>query len=172
MSNNLVPSPFCLLCFTSCSAQNSPATKLIYVGVVATPPTPQPTNQKERHAICAVSCLVTCQQRKKTNRRRRRSWWVMNGRLWRYGNVQGLVRTSNDHIVFHPNPSSARTKAFFPVHVAPDYWQQKSARSTYQFAALRRTWRHLFCSTITSEFFILLQSCQHSQDTEYMNVHR
>lgn len=30
---------------------------------------------------------------------------------WRYGNVQGLVRTSNDHIIFLPNPLCARTKA-------------------------------------------------------------
>lgn len=63
----------------------------------------------------------------------------MNGRLWRYGNVQGLVRTRNDHIIFLPNPSCAQTKAFSsPLHVAMRRLAAEKC-STYQLAALRRT---------------------------------
>lgn len=55
----------------------------------------------------------------------------MNGRLWRYGNVQGLVRTRNDHIIFLPNPSCAQTKAFSspppPACCYETISQQKSA---------------------------------------------
>lgn len=135
-----------------------------YIGpAIATPTGVQPTNQKERHAICALSCLVTCQQRKKTNRRRRRSWGGMNGRHWRYGNVQGLVRTSKDHIKFLPNPSWARTKVVVSFLPCMSLQTRGSTEApTLQLAALRRTWRHLFSSTITSEFFILPQSCENT----------
>lgn len=145
-------------------SSKQPCNKAYIVPGITTPTGVQPTNQKERHAICALSCLVTCQQRKKTNRRRRRSWGGgMNGRHWRYGNVQGLVRTSKGHIKFLPNPLWARTKVV--VSSVPCVFLQTMCSTeapTLQLAALRRTWRHLFCSTITSEFFILPQSCEHT----------
>lgn len=45
------------------------------------------------------------------------------------GNVQGLVRTSKDHVIFFQILQEHEVELFFPppLHVSADYWQQQSA---------------------------------------------
>lgn len=135
------------------------------------PRTAQRTNQKERHAICAVSCLVTCQQRKKTNRRRRRRSW--GGNEWQTLALWKCPGTCPDSewSYYISSKSFMRTnKSFFlpPLYVAMRRFHSRKVQHLSVGCAAENMTSPVLFEHYISFFFILLQSCKHSQDTVYI----
>lgn len=112
---------------TSCQALRSVLQQCLYRGCKTTPSLLQPANQKERRAICAGSCLVTCQQRRKTNRG---MGGAMNSRpamAQCYGNIQRLAWARKDHFVILCLMSAiGKTKCLYCtcIHAVRAGWAQ------------------------------------------------
>lgn len=133
---------------------------------------PRSANRKGRHAICPVSCLVTCQRRRETNSGRKGRGGeggrlVMNSSLQSYGNVQALGRACRDHVAHLVFVQQQSIKLLLRARLVPlclcaeSQWQQQqqqqiggAARRAPAGSLLQWTLRHLFCPSITSEFFI------------------